>query len=333
MERARATFLPMDRPRVATVRPLAMAASAICWIRWMWLAKQATMTRLSGWAAKRSASTRPTLRSLSVWPSSSALVESDSSRRIPELEAMAPMRARSVARPSTGVRSILKSPECRMTPCGVWKAVAKPWGTEWVTGMNSTSNGPILRRSPSWTGMSSVRPSRPASSMRLRARPSGQRRAVDRELQLAQQEAQAAAVVLVAVGDDAPLDPVGVLEQVREVGEDQVDAGHVRVGEHDPAVEDHDAARRPRCRRSCARSRPGPRGRRPVPAPAMRGGNASDEASTAAASSEVTAARDPCGSAALPGGQPQWPQHGLGREPGWGLRRSTGSGGTRSAGR
>ena len=76
--------------------------------------------------------------------------------------------------------------------------------------------------------------------MRLRARPEGQRRAVDRERQLPQQEAQAAAVVLVAVGDDAALDPVGVLPQVGEVGQDQVDAGHVGVGEHQPAVEEHD---------------------------------------------------------------------------------------------
>ena len=37
----------------------------------------------------------------------------------PGPSASAPMRARSVDRPSTGVRSILKSPECRMTPCGV----------------------------------------------------------------------------------------------------------------------------------------------------------------------------------------------------------------------
>ena len=150
---------------------MAMAASAICWMRWMWLAKQATMTRLSELAANRRDSTAPTWRSLSVWPSSSALVESDRSSRIPGPSARAPIRARSVARPSTGVRSILKSPECRMTPLGVWKAVAKPWGTEWVTGMNSTSKGPIIRRSPSRTGMSWARPSRPASSMRLRARP------------------------------------------------------------------------------------------------------------------------------------------------------------------
>ena len=57
-------------------------------------------------------------------------------------------------------------------PCGVWKAVANPCGTEWVTGMNSTWHGPMARRSPSRTGISSVRSSSPASSMRLRASPS-----------------------------------------------------------------------------------------------------------------------------------------------------------------
>ena len=43
----------------------------------------------------------------------------------PRSVAIAPMRARSVRRPSTGVRSSLKSPECRITPCGVWNAMAK----------------------------------------------------------------------------------------------------------------------------------------------------------------------------------------------------------------
>ena len=62
-----------------------------------------------------------------------------------------------------------------MTPWGVWKAVAKPWGTECVTGMNSTSKGPIIRRSPSATGIRSVLASTPASPMRLRARPSDSR--------------------------------------------------------------------------------------------------------------------------------------------------------------
>ena len=37
------------------------------------------------------------------------------------------------------------------------------------------------------------------------------------------------------------LDPVGVLAQVREVGQHEVDARHVGLGEHDPAVDDEDA--------------------------------------------------------------------------------------------
>ncbi len=70
----------------------------------------------------------------------------------------------------------------------------------------------------------------------------GERRAVDRERQLAQQVRQAADVVLVAVGGDAADDAVGVLAQVGEVGQHQVDAEHVEVGEHEPAVEEHDRA-------------------------------------------------------------------------------------------
>ena len=101
---------------------------------------------------KRLRSVAPTVDSEAVKPGSSALVESDSRRLTPGPEASAPMRARSVRRPSTGWRSILKSPEWRTTPCGVWNAVAKALGTECVTGMNSTSHGPIRRRSPSTTG-------------------------------------------------------------------------------------------------------------------------------------------------------------------------------------
>jgi hypothetical protein len=86
--------------------------------------------------------------------------------------ASAPTRARSPSRPSTGVRSSFQSPEWRITPWGVWNAREKAWGTEWVTGMNSTSKGPMRRRSPSATSMSWVRPSSPASSMRPAARPS-----------------------------------------------------------------------------------------------------------------------------------------------------------------
>ena len=126
--RASSTFLPIDRPRVATLRPLATAASITCWTRWMWLAKQATTTRRPARAMNTRRMVAPTVRSDGVKPGSSALVESDSSRRMPGSSASAPMRDRSVRRPSTGWRSSLKSPECRMTPWGVWKAMAKAWG-------------------------------------------------------------------------------------------------------------------------------------------------------------------------------------------------------------
>ncbi len=54
ISRARATFFFIDRPRVATRRPNEAAASAICCTRWMWEAKQVTMTRRPSWACMRS---------------------------------------------------------------------------------------------------------------------------------------------------------------------------------------------------------------------------------------------------------------------------------------
>src|SRR5581483_6003704 len=70
--------------------------------------------------------------------------------------------------------------------------------------------------------------------------PQGQRRAVEGEGELAQQERQAAGVVLVAVGQHATLDPLPVLAQPGEVRQDEIDAGHVEVGEHEPAVDEQD---------------------------------------------------------------------------------------------
>ena len=149
-----------------------MAASATCCTRWMWLAKHVTTKPTTGRARKTRRSVAPTVDSEAVNPGSSALVESDSNKRTPGPAPSAPMRARSVRRPSTGWRSSLKSPEWSTTPWGVWKAVAKALGTEWVTGMNSTSHGPIRRRSPSTTGMKVAALSSPASSTRFRANPS-----------------------------------------------------------------------------------------------------------------------------------------------------------------
>ena len=69
----------------------------------------------------------------------------------------------------------------------------------------------------------------------------GELRADDRELELLQCVGQRPDVVFVTVGEDAPLDVIGPLAQPREVGKDDVDPQHVGVGEHEPAVEEHDA--------------------------------------------------------------------------------------------
>ena len=52
------TFFFMLRPSVATTRPSATAASAICWMRWRWLAKLAVMMRWPRCSANRRAQHR-----------------------------------------------------------------------------------------------------------------------------------------------------------------------------------------------------------------------------------------------------------------------------------
>ena len=214
----------------------------ICCTRCMWLAKQATTMRLPVCEAKTRRSVTPTLDSDSVKPGSSALVESESRRRMPSVRASSPMRDRSVRRPSTGWRSSLKSPECRITPCGVWKAMAIASGTEWVTGMNSTPTPPTSTRLAVADRHEAGAVGQAGLLDPVPGQPDRQLGAVDRRLQLAQQVGQAPGVVLVPVGQDDPVDPIPAVVQVGELGQHQVDAGHVGVGEHDAAVEDDDPA-------------------------------------------------------------------------------------------
>ena len=225
---------------MATVRPVPTAASITCWMRWMWLAKAPTITLRPSSRPIASRSTSPTSRSDRVDPGSSALVESASSSRTPGSSASAPMRDSAVRRPSTGVRSSLKSLECRIRPCGVENAVMKPPGTEWVTGMASHSKGPALKRSPSRTSRSSARSSRPASVSLCRTRPSVKRRSVHRERQALEQVRQGADVVLMGVGGDTGLHAPAV-QQPFEIGQHRVHAGKVVPCEHPAAVEQHAA--------------------------------------------------------------------------------------------
>ena len=70
--------------------------------------------------------------------------------------------------------------------------------------------------------------------------PSGQRGRVHRHArEVRQDEGQPADVILVAVGDQESANLVAVLPQVGDVGNDEVDAVHGLIGEHESAV-DHD---------------------------------------------------------------------------------------------
>ncbi len=71
-----------------------------------------------------------------------------------------------------------------------------------------------------------------------------QQAAVDhrRLADLTQHVGQRADVVLVAVGEDDRLDVVDAIAQVGEVGQDEVDAEHLRGREHQAGVDDDDAA-------------------------------------------------------------------------------------------
>ncbi len=134
----------IERPTKATRRPYSWAASRICWMRWTWLAKLATMIRLSA-LAKTLRRTLEMSRSGGTKPGTSALVESVSRRSMPSSPSFAKV-GRSVSRRSIGSWSILKSPVCTAMPAGVRMATARASGMEWLTAMNWQSKGPTRSR-------------------------------------------------------------------------------------------------------------------------------------------------------------------------------------------
>ena len=119
-------------------------------------------------------------------------------------------------------------------------ATASPSGMEWLTAMNSQSNEPNVRRSPSAT--STVR-----GVMRCSASFDSRKARVSREPTTGMSGRSAAGghaadVVLVAVGEHDRVDLVEAVPDPLEVGDHHVDARLVLVGEEHPAVDDQQAA-------------------------------------------------------------------------------------------
>jgi hypothetical protein len=69
----------------------------------------------------------------------------------------------------------------------------------------------------------------------------GQGAGIDRHArELGQDVGQRADVVLVGMGDQERPDLVAVLLEIADVGDDEVDAEHLLVGEHEAAIDDDD---------------------------------------------------------------------------------------------
>ena len=99
------TFLRIERPTSATLRPSCAAASTTCWTRWMFDAKLVTTMRPSQ-RREGLLEVRPDADSEGEKPGRSALVESPHSSSTPSPPSSA-RRETSAGRPSTGVWSNL----------------------------------------------------------------------------------------------------------------------------------------------------------------------------------------------------------------------------------
>ena len=213
-----------------------------------WRRSAAAMAR-----ANTSSSTGPMLRSGVTKPGTSALVESDSSRSMPA----SPSRAkapRSVRTPSSGSWSILKSPVCtRRAGRGVH-------GDGERVGDRVVDRDELAVERPGHVvvarGDLDQRRVDPVLAQLGRDQREGEPRADQRDvLAQPQQVRDRADVVLVPVGEDDGVDVVEAVLDDAEVGQDQVDARLLGLGEQHAAVDDQQPARRTPARPCCGRSR------------------------------------------------------------------------------
>ena len=116
-------------------------------------------------------------------------------------------------------------------------AEISPEGTEWVTGMNSQSNDPIRWRSWSPMGMRGRAVDHPPFFEAVADQPQRERGGVDRKRQPVQRVGQRPDVILMAVGADAAHNAVGPVAQILQVGQHEIGAGHLLIGEQHPAVQ------------------------------------------------------------------------------------------------
>ena len=181
----------------------AIAASAICWMRWRWLAKLAVMIRRPRCSANSARSTAPTLVSLGAWPCSSALVESASSRRMPSLDGdradAGEVGATAVDRGEVELEVARVQDHALRRVHGDGVGVRHRVGDGDELDVERADHAPLAVGDDDQLGLAQ----QPGLLDAVAGQAERDRRAEDREAQLAQQVVQRADVVLVAVGGDA----------------------------------------------------------------------------------------------------------------------------------
>ena len=230
----------IERPTSATRRSCACAASSTCCTRCTCEANDATMIRLVE-SANTWSRTGPMPRSCATKPGHLGVGGVDHE----QVDALlAEPRERAQVGDAAVERQLVHLEVAGVQDgagAGVRTATARASGIEWFTATNSHSNAPNCSRCPS---RDLARRRLDAVLLELgldeRERELG---ADERDVAAqAQQVRHGADVVLVAVREDDRLDVVEPVLDVLEVGQDQVDAGLVVLGEQDAAVDDEQAA-------------------------------------------------------------------------------------------
>ena len=181
-------------------------------------------------------------------PSRTALVESPISARQPSAPSARSFFS-SVGGPMTGVGSIFQSPVCSTLPNGVRRISALDSGIECATEHELDVERPdVEARAERHLLDRDLRRARLACELGLEQR-RGERRRVDRHLQLRPEVHQRAEMVLVGVGEDDAGEVAALLDQIADVRQDQIDARQVLL------LRERRPRHRPRARCACARRR------------------------------------------------------------------------------
>ena len=257
-ERPMLTFLRIERPTSATLRPRAAAASTTCCTRWMLEAKLVTMMRPSA-RAKTSCRCGPTpaLRGREARAVGVGRVPAEQEHTLPAQLG----QARDVGRHAVhrGLVELVVAGDHDRAQLGAHGHRARVGDRVGHVHELDRERAEVERVAGKQVLDLDVAQ---AVLVELGAgHGHGEPPAVDRRpvVELAQDPGQRAEMVLVAVGDDDRLDVGRALAQVAEVGQHEVDPEHVGGREAQADVDDDEPVPRTRARSCSCRSRPGRR--------------------------------------------------------------------------